>query len=204
MVEPAPLQLSKRRIAGAAASWLLLGPAMLIPALSASRSVAQARPSQYDVEGAYLLDFGRFIEITAGPRTLQRATFDICILGRDPIGPAIDKLAAGDTIDHRTVRIVRDINASQARSCAIAFITTHDHDEIRRELNVLSGADVLTVGDSPDFLTHGGMIQFAMEEGRVRFAVNLDAVRKSHLVLSSGLLRVALYVKGQPQLEAAP
>jgi hypothetical protein len=46
------------------------------------------------------------------------------------------------------------------------------------------------------FLKRGGMIQFVIEEDHVRFAVNLEAVGRTHLVLSSELLRVASWVVG--------
>jgi hypothetical protein len=42
------------------------------------------------------------------------------------------------------------------------------------------------------------MIQFMTQQDHVRFAVNLDAVDRTHLVLSSELLRVALSVTGRP------
>ncbi len=49
----------------------------------------------------------------------------------------------------------------------------------------------------PDFLSHGGMIQFQLVEKRVRFSVNLNAVDRSGLAMSSELLKVALSVKGK-------
>lgn len=125
-------------------------------------------------------------------------------VGRDVMGPTIDKLAADDTVDGHAVRVLHGIAASQARTCAIVLISSHIGNEIRDDLDILSGADVLTVGDSPDFLNDGGMIQFVVENNHVRFAVNLNSVRKTHLALSSQLLRVALYVKGQPQVGVAP
>ena len=179
--------------------WLRLVVAVLMAAAFLPRSAAQARPSQYDVEGAYLLNFGKFTEISPDSQALRRTTFDICLVGRDTIGPAIDKLAGNDMIGNRAVRILHGVSAAQARTCAVVFISSHESDAVRDELNILSGADVLTVGDSPDFLNEGGMIQFVVIKDHVRFAVNLDAVRRAHLVLSSQLLRVALYVKGEPQ-----
>lgn len=175
-----------------------------MPALFCASGSAQTRTSQNDVEAAYLLDFGKFTRLSTGSKALRRATFDICIVGQDLIGPGIDKLAAKDTIDGRPVRVLHGIGASQARTCAIVFISTHFGNEIREDLDILSSADVLTVGDSPDFLKDGGMIQFVIENHHVRFAVNLNSVRKAHLALSSQLLRVALYVKGQPQPGVGP
>lgn len=198
----APLQPSKRRGAGRSSGRFLPFAAALLALTSFRPQLsAQTRPSQYDVEAAYLLDFGKFTQLSTGSQALRRATFDICIVGRDTIGPTIDKLAANDTVDGRAVRVLHGIGASQARTCAIALIGTHAGEAIREDLDILANADVLTVGDSPEFLNNGGMIQFVIQNNHVRFAVNLNAVRKAHLVLSSQLLRVALYVKGEPQPE---
>lgn len=205
MAEPAPLQPSKSRADGRfPAPCLLCVITALILILLSPRLPAQIQPSQYDVEAAYLLDFGKFMQLSTGVQAPRRPTFDVCIVGRDPIGPTIDKLAANDTVDNRAVHVLRDANASQARTCAIAYFNSHQVDATRDALNLLASADVLTVGDSPNFLNDGGMIQFVVEKNHVRFAVNLDAVRKTHLVLSSQLLRVALYVESQPKPEARP
>jgi hypothetical protein len=166
---------------------------------------APARPSQYDVEAAYLLDLGKFMHLGPGSQALRRNTFDICILGRDLMGQTVNDLAAHNSIDGQAVRILRETDAVDARTCAIAFISSHDELTIRDALSSLAGADVLTVGDAPDFLEEGGMIQFVLQKDHVRFAVNLNAVEKTHIVLSSELLRVALAVNGKPpQTGGAP
>lgn len=166
--------------------------------------LGQARPSQYDVEAAYLLNFGRFLRSSGQSQALRRATFDVCIVGHDSLGRSIDRLAANESIDGRAVHIVRGVAPSQARTCAIAYIADGNDEVVREDLRVLSGADVLTVSDAPNFLNNGGMIQFVLQEDHVRFAVNLDALRKTHLILSSQLIRVALYVMGHPLPEGKP
>ncbi len=74
---------------------------------------------------------------------------------------------------------------------------------IREDLAILDNADILTVSDAPDFLQHGGMIQFVSISNHVRFGVNLDSVNRTHLVLSSELLRVAASVIGKPSFGAS-
>src|SRR6185437_15231678 len=112
MAEPAPLQPSKRRVARRFPSaCLLCAIAALVLIPLSPRLPAQTPPSQYDVEAAYLLDFGKFAQLSTGSQALRRATFDVCIVGRDPIGPTIDKLAANETVDNRVVRVLRDANA---------------------------------------------------------------------------------------------
>lgn len=158
---------------------------------------AQAQSSEYDVKAAYLFNFGKFIRVN-GSRP-QRSTFDICILGHDPIGHTMDDIVAHEAIDGRPVRVLRLADASQGRSCDIVFMSAYESDNIREDLALLDDSSVLTVSDAPDFMALGGMIQFVLEADRVRFEVNLDAVDRAHLVLSSELLRVAAAVEGTPQ-----
>jgi hypothetical protein len=65
-------------------------------------------------------------------------------------------------------------------------------------LAAAQGKPILTVGEGPDFLAHGGMIQFLLVGDHVRFAVNLEAVIRHRIVLSSELLKVAVTVTGNP------
>jgi hypothetical protein len=48
------------------------------------------------------------------------------------------------------------------------------------------------------------MIQFVLVAQHVRFSVNLTAVRSTHLVLSSELLRVAYSITGKTPGEGQP
>ena len=170
----------------------------------ATQSGAATSPVGYDVKAAYLLNFGRFMRLDGGPSSPRRATFDICVLGHDYMGHLLEDIAANQTIDNRAVRVLRVADAYGARDCDIVFVSPDEGDGIPLDLDAIGKADVLTVSDSPDFLKYGGMIQFVNEDNRVRFAVNLDAVSRTHIVLSSELLRVASSVTGGPQQEAQP
>jgi hypothetical protein len=163
---------------------------------------AQSKPSEYDVKAAYLFNFGRFMRHSDG--YTRRDTFDICILGHDPIGHTIDDIAANESIDKRTVQVVRVADVSATKSCTILFLPTSEGERLQEDLAILSGTDVLTVSDAPDFLKRGGMIQFLLLDNHVRFAVNLSSVSRAHLTLSSELLRVASSVIGKPPEEKRP
>lgn len=171
---------------------------LLAPIAAAQpRSGAPSKPSEYQVEAAYLFDFGKFIRLNGPPRPSQ-GDFDICILGRDPIVGAMEAIADGGSIDGRPVRVLRIDSAAQAKNCNIVFVSAYEGDAIHGELEFLDRHDELTVGDAPDFLERGGMIQFVLLRDHVRFEVNLDAVHRTHLALSSELLRVATRVEGKP------
>ena len=177
-------------------------PLLLLLVVAAAS--AQPGGTGYDVKAGYLLDFGRFLRLSVPPAADRHSTFDICVLGHDPLGHFLDDAVANQSIDGRPVRAVRVGDAYLVKGCDILFISPDEGDGIPLDLDAIGRADVLTVSDSPDFLKYGGMIQFTEEGNHVRFAVNLDAVNRTHIVLSSELLRVASSITGKPLQEEQP
>ena len=149
--------------------------------------------TEYEVKAAYVFNFGKFLQRSA-PQA--RDSFDICVVGEDPLGSALDSLTRGEQIGGRPVRVRRMREASEASGCDIAYLSASEGGRIENDVAALRDSDTLTVSDAPEFLKRGGMIQFVPQGDHVRFAVNLNAVRRSHLVLSSELLRVAVSVMG--------
>ena len=160
------------------------------------------RPTEDDVKAAYLINFGKFVR---GSNALaHRSSFDICVVGRDPMGPSLDALAANSSVENLPVHVEHPPDVTGAKSCAIVFLSSTEGERMREDLAILANSDILTVSDTPDFLQRGGMIQFILVAHHVRFAVNLDAVNRTHLVLSSELLRVAASVSGKPPTGELP
>jgi hypothetical protein len=173
-------------------------------ALVAATGSPQGKPSESDIKAAYLFNFGKFIRLPANAPSAQSRTFDICLFGQDPLNGILAGITAGERINDRPVRVVRTKGASEDRSCAIAYIGASEEDHIESHLSDLAAGETLTVSDAPHFLARGGMIQFVVVENHVRFAVNLDAIKRTHLVLSSELLRVAASVSGKQAAEGLP
>ncbi len=154
--------------------------------------------SEYDVEAAYLYNFGKFVHWPAESAN-RNPTFDICILGQDPFGGTLDKLIVNDKMDGRPIRKRVISRTIEADGCAIVYISDSESENMGRIISVLGTQGELLVSGLPNFLREGGMIQFVVDGDRVRFAVNLDPATKNHLVFSSQLLKVAESVVGKPQ-----
>jgi hypothetical protein len=178
-----------------AAFWYVMAAVMLL-----NTACAQEMPSE--VQASHLLNFGKFMRHSDGPT--HHATFDICILGRDTIGQTIDAMASKESIDHRPVRVPRIADVTDAKGCEIVFVSVYEGERIREDMAILAGTNVLTVSGIPDFLQRGGMIQFVQVDNHVRFAVNLTALNRSHIALSSELLKVAVSVQGKATAEVGP
>lgn len=166
-------------------------------------TLASAQPfSEYDVEAAYLYNFGKFVHWPASAD--KSASFDICILGDDPFGATLEKLIANDRMDGKPIRKRKIARPAEAAGCAIVYISDSEAPRLPNILAALQGKGGLLVSGLPDFVDRGGMIQFVVQRDRVRFEVNLEAALKSHLVLSSELLKVAVGVVGGPQIGEEP
>jgi hypothetical protein len=131
----------------------------------------------------------------------QPVEFLICVLGSDAILPVLERITLHEQIDNRRVQVRHYDKAAEARSCAIVYLSRSETERMDEDLAALQGAHALTVGDDPQFLAHGGMLQFVLQKDRVRFAVNLEAVSRGELRLSSELLRVAAWVSGASRAE---
>ena len=171
---------------------------LLLPFLShPCPAQSQASFTPYDVEAAYLYNFGKFVEWPAAAGASSQP-FSICILGQDNFGEKLNNLIAGETMQGREVAARRLASIADADNCQILFIGASETARLEKDLAVLETRPILTVSSLPSFLEHGGMIQFLLEDNRVRFAVNLPAARRTGLALSSELLKVAVYVTTKP------
>lgn len=155
---------------------------------------AAPRPLEYEVKAAFLFNFAKFVEWP--PDSFREpAALAICVFGEDPFGAVLDRTVAGEKLGDRPLQVRRTDRLSDLRSCQIAFIGDSERERVPEILASLRGANVLTVGESDRFAEQGGMVRFFLEANRVRFEINLDAVERTPLAVSSKLLRVARVVR---------
>jgi uncharacterized protein DUF4154 len=172
-----------------AAVWLLF---------AGSSAFGQQKPSEYQVEAAYLYNFARFVEWPA-KGTNAPGPFTICVLGEDPFGPALETTLAGETIGNQRVAARRISSPQMSGDCQILFISSSEANRLDKIVEALDKSTILTVSEIPHFSQRRGMIQFVLKENRIRFEVNLTATQRAGLTLSSELLKVATVVRKNPQ-----
>jgi uncharacterized protein DUF4154 len=163
-----------------------------------SLSAEQPKPSEYQVEAVYLLNFAKFVEWPAQVVSPEEP-FYICVLGQYPFGATLDKTVAGETIDGRKVVVRRFLKPQEVMSCRILFIGLSEEARLAEILKMLDKASILTVSNVPKFSQHGGMIEFVIEANKIRFEVNLTSAERAGLTLSSELLKVATAVTRNSQ-----
>ena len=160
-------------------------------------------PTEFQVESAYLYNFGKFVQWPAG-RVAASDSLQICLLGKDPFGAILDSTVAGEKIDGRAITVRRLSTIDGSSACGILFISSSEEARLSVILASAERSGALTVSDIPHFAERGGTIGFVIQQGRIRFEVNRAAAAQAHLTLSSELLKVASRVINKPSRKAAP
>lgn len=161
-------------------------------ALAASFAVAAAEPLELAVKAAYLTKFGIYVE---WPDTAPGSTINLCVVGEDPFGKALDSAAASQQPGNRPISVQRLKIVTPESDCDIAYFGNAD-PTTPQAIESLHGSPVLTVSDSGG---KGAIINFVVKDNRVRFEIDEAAAAQNKLVLSAKLLSLALNVKPRQQ-----
>ena len=167
---------------------------LFAPACSTSLSAQSGGSSEYELKAAFLLNFAKFVEWPANVFRDEKTPFTVCIFGHDPFGSALDEVIRGKNINARGILVHRTTGLADLKTCQLVFISEKEEKHLPDVFNSLNGASTLVVGESDDFAERGGSVQFFVEDNRMRFAVNVDAVQRARLTISSKLLVLAKIV----------
>jgi len=172
-----------------------LGLAVFLTLAAAIPTWAQASSSvEYQVKAAFLFNFAKFIEWPPSAFQNEKSPITVCVFGYDPFGSALDEIIQGKAINNRGLLARRINELPDLKGCQLVFVSAKEEKRLPEILNSLKGTNVLLVGEGENFAERGGGIQFYLKNNRLRFAVNVDAVQRAHLTVSSRLLALARIV----------
>jgi hypothetical protein len=151
-------------------------------------------PTEYQVKAAFLLNFARFIEWPPDAFQNEKTPITLCVFRYDPFGSALDEVIRGKAINNRDL-LARRVNALQdVKACQLVFVSDREDAHLSEIANRVRGTSALVVGEAEGFAERGGAVQFFLENNKLRFAVNVDAVARARLQVSSRLLGLARIV----------
>ena len=126
-----PFALSRRLCAGREAlTRVTLALALLLstpPFLDAQQIMA----TEAQLKAAFLFNFARYVTWPHSPES----HFDVCVLGRDPFGSALDSIVAGETLAGKPAQVRRIRAAHEASGCQIVFISSSDESRLQPTLD---------------------------------------------------------------------
>jgi hypothetical protein len=180
---------------GTIQSWAL---SMLLLALLAGSSLVYADAAvagEYDMKAAYLFNFAKFINWPEGSFVQEDQPIQICVLGRDDFGGALERVSRGRGVQGREVEVKKLMGGggddAKARSCNILFVSCSEAGREMELLSALMGQPIVTVGEVDGFTEYGGVFNYISEGTRIRFELNRKAAEANGLSVSSRLVRLA-------------
>ncbi len=144
------------------------------------------------VKAGLLFNFAKFAEWPALP---PAAAIVMCVAGDERIAAALADTVREQTIGGHALNVWRSPDTATWRDCHLLFIGDAELRRSASGLGAIRTLQVLSVSDQKDFAQASGIIEFYVESGRMRFAINVDAVDRSGLRLSSRLLSLARIIR---------
>jgi hypothetical protein len=162
---------------------------VLVVALLAILPVLPAIASEPEDElkSAIVLSFLRYSEWPEPVPAGQPLT--VGVIGRSSILPVLRKALEGKLVNSRPVRILAVKTLLDPGCCQVIYLATGKAAEIQQALIGARSVHVLTIGESDRFLEYGGAVNLILVDGHMSFEVNLDALGRSGVTISSKLLR---------------
>jgi hypothetical protein len=149
--------------------------------------------TEYPVKAAFLSKFGDFVDWPEGGFADPAAPAVLCVVGRDPFGPALDRAAQGQRLHGRMIVVRRIKVIDPASGCHLAYLGGGAQDQALA-LRTLAGAPVLTITDQAPEEARG-VIDFTLRDNRVRFRIDDASAARHGLTISSKLLALAISVR---------
>lgn len=162
-----------------------------------STRAQNSSPVEYQVKAAFLLNFAKFIQWPSNIFQDEKTPITVCVFRYDPFGNALDEIIRGKNVNNRELLARRINDLPELSACHLVFVSAREEKRLPEILNSLKGTSALVIGEAGGFAEHGGGIQFFLEDNRLRFAVNVDAVQRARLTISSKLLALARIVHDQ-------
>ena len=164
----------------------------------------QTQGQEQRIEAAFLYNFAKFIEWPAGFNSSDSDPFTFCVFGSGPFQQTLGESLAGKSINGRALLVRQISRPEDATHCQVAFLGGGEQKHLLAVFEALTGTTVLTVADFESFASRGGMIQLIKEGNKFRFAINVDAVNRHGLRVSSKLLQLAEVVHEGPGERGKP
>ena len=152
------------------------------------------------LKAAFLYNFAKFTEwpddVIAPDDPLM-----LCVINDPAVGVMLVDLTKGRSIEgHALVVSTPKPDSAVLASCHLLFTSGLDTARSGALLESIAGKSVLTVSDLDKFAQHGGVAQLVVDKGTMGFSVNLGAMRRARILLSSKLLSLARIVKDEPHV----
>ena len=158
-------------------------------------SPVNAQDKEYLMKAGFIERFTQFVDWPVDSScTDTTAPFRVTVLGKNPFGTYLEDYFSGKIIDSRQVEVHYVDSFAKISGTQMLFITKENQRDLDTILRVVNGCSILTISDCEGCAQAGVAINFIIVQDKVRFEINLTALEKTDIILSSQILKVAALV----------
>jgi hypothetical protein len=169
--------------------WLVLGVFLIVaPALR-----AQVANVAYQIKASYIYNFLQFVHFPQD--ALQSAgTLNVCILGEDRFGPALDEIDGATTPQGRLkiMRLGRFSTGAALDGCNVLYLIDSERQGVDSIMAEVNESQVLTIGEFSPFIRHGGLIELFEQNDIIRFRINERLLNKTTFKIDAQLVQLGV------------
>lgn len=132
----------------------------------------------------------RFVDYVYWKGYSKKQTFKIAILEESPITASLQNMAKNKKMDIKEYKNLKELGF-----CHILFVPYNCTIPIETILSKFSGKPVLIVTEQNGYGKKGAHVNFVTVENKLKFEVNLKAINKAGIGISSFLLKHAIIVQ---------
>jgi hypothetical protein len=187
----APLTIPSRRAAASLPGALCLLLSLVGTSLAVQVAIAASPSTEYKVKAAMVYKLLKFIRWANEEEAGKDPKMNICIIGDDPFGEAIDAVAGRKVRDFEVaITRIERIDEIQGQ-CQVLFVSPAMEERLSPTLEASRKLPLLTIGDVEAFAEEGGIIELTKVRQRIGFEVNLSCAEENGIQISSQLLGMA-------------
>ena len=169
-------------------SAFLLLSLLLCPFLAPAVHGTTAELSPAEALSYFLLNCAYFSKWQGDNDPQVSKVLRIGVLGRDTLGKTLDVVserAQSSWFANGRILIERSYNPMALKNSHIVFVNDSESDKLNSILAAFQGEPVLLVSEMNGFARYGGTIEVSIKEEHLRFILNLDALKRIHIDVSS-------------------
>ncbi len=157
---------------------------------------ARAEQKLATLEADLLVQLLQFVEWPG--QQVRETAIIVGFAGLDPVLTSLRNVLKQQQVRGRAVTIRLVHSPEEMRRCDVLFLGVSLREQVRKSLERIRGADVLTVGAFPGFARSGGMVELTANPEKKPLILNPTAARDAGLSFHPGLRFLASVAGAKP------
>ena len=151
---------------------------------------------EYELKGVCIIKFIDYIKWPDKSFGNNNNEFILGILGHNYFDNFFEHFR-GKQFKDNNFKIIYFDSVDEIGQPQILFISSSFKNNLENIFKELENKKILTIGDVPDFAEKGGIINLINKEGYISFEININALNRSEIKISSDLLGISKLIENK-------